>query len=332
MRSGISIVLCLAFAALPPACAPALRLPPDKVLLATYFTGDGVLGTYLAVSTDGYRFDPLLSPNLPILAPGPESGGHMHDAWLGQGPDGRWRMAWTISRSERGIGYSESEDLAHWSTPRVLDVAAGLGVQNCWAPEIAYDPDRAEYLIVWASTIPGAFPQTAREGDLLDPGRGGARWNHRLYFTTTRDFNTFAPARLLVDPGFECIDPSLVHVDGPEPRWVLLFKDESRRPPAKWIMYMQSTDPTRWTGRIQGPISGRSWAEGPTAARIGDVWRIWWDRYGINRWGAAQTSDWEEWVDVSGYVKMPEGARHGTVILVDRAIVERLKETLATSH
>jgi hypothetical protein len=34
----------------------------------------------------------------------------------------------------------------------------------------------------------------------LCPGIEAADNNHRLYYNTTRDFRTFAPARLLLDP------------------------------------------------------------------------------------------------------------------------------------
>jgi hypothetical protein len=326
-------LLALLLALLSGCAAPPLRLPPDTLLVATYFTGEGRDGTFLAVSADGERFEPLLSPNIPLVRPGSESEGLMRDTWLGQGPDGRWRMVWSTGWGGDGgadIGYSESDDLVHWSAPRGLDVAAGLGVLNCWAPEVAFDPARAEYLIIWASTVPGAFPATALSGDLRDPRRGplGGRWNHRLYYTTTRDFVAFAPARLFCDPGFDCIDATLLRVEGAGDRWVLLFKDETRTPARKWIVYMMSDDPTRWVGPVLGPISGGAWAEGPTAVEVGGTARVWWDRYAEGGWGVAQTTDWRHWTPAS--VEMPEGARHGTVLLVDRATVERVRDSLGT--
>ena len=61
------------------------------------------------------------------------------------------------------------------------------GVRNAWAPEIAWDAKRKEFLIFWASTIPGKFTETA--------GSSESEYNHRMYFTTTKDFRAFAPAQ-----------------------------------------------------------------------------------------------------------------------------------------
>ena len=36
-------------------------------------------------------------------------------------------------------------------------------VKNCWAPEIVFNEAKGEFLIFWASTIPGRFPETASQ-------------------------------------------------------------------------------------------------------------------------------------------------------------------------
>ena len=53
-------------------------------------------------------------------------------------------------------------------------------VHNCWAPEIFYDEATKQYLIFWASTIEGRFPETA--------GSCESKLNHRMYYVTTKDF------------------------------------------------------------------------------------------------------------------------------------------------
>lgn len=45
-----------------------------------------------------------------------------------------------------------------------------------------------------------------RETENSNKGREG---NHRIYGTTTKDFHSFAPTRLLYDGGFNVIDASL---------------------------------------------------------------------------------------------------------------------------
>ena len=55
---------------------------------------------------------------------------------------------------------------------------------NVWAPEIFYDDENKEYIIVWATTIPFRFAKGQEEENN----------NHRLYYTKTKDFKTFTPA------------------------------------------------------------------------------------------------------------------------------------------
>ena len=50
-----------------------------------------------------------------------------------------------------------------------------------WAPEIFYDDTEKEFIIVWASCIPGQFPAGEEEDNN----------NHRLYYLTTNDFQSF---------------------------------------------------------------------------------------------------------------------------------------------
>ena len=65
--------------------------------------------------------------------------------------------------------------------------------RNLWAPEAVWDPERKEWILFWATTIPGRFPDTE--------GTGDTGYNHRIYSTTTKDFQSFTPARLWFDPG-----------------------------------------------------------------------------------------------------------------------------------
>ncbi len=70
-------------------------------------------------------------------------------------------------------------------------------------------------MIMWASTIPGRFPDYLEE----------ATNNHRMYFTTTRDFEDFAPTKLFLDPDFSVIDCTIVER---EQGYVLILKDNTR--------------------------------------------------------------------------------------------------------
>ncbi len=316
--------------------------PPDRVYLATYFLDNGQNGALLAVSRDGMRFEPILTPNVPILAPTAGREKLMRDPCILRGPDGTWHMVWTTSWNDRGIGLAHSPDLVNWHGQRLVEVMGSTtGAVNCWAPELAYDAERDEFLILWSSTVLGAFPETERAGDpQIGAGPEGPRFNHRIYFTTTRDFKTFAPERLYYNPGFNCIDATLLPPESPGAPWHLFIKDETLRPPAKNLRHLALTDPREAAGQPSPPITGTDyWAEGPTAIRIArppgpsqaatpPTVRVYFDRYAINRFGAVETTDFETWTDISDRIRFPKDARHGTVIEVDREFVEQVRESL----
>lgn len=70
--------------------------------------------------------------------------------------------------------------------------------------------------------------------------------------------------------------------------------------------------------------AGDDWAEGPTAIRVGDQWRVYYDRYRQGRYGLAVSTDLEHWKDWSDRLVFPGGARHGTIFRVDEQVLERL--------
>jgi hypothetical protein len=142
-------------------------------------------------------------------------------------------------------------------------------VLNSWAPEIFYDKKRAEFIFFWASTLPGKFPATA--------GSSEEKYNHRIYFTTTKDFATFAPTKLLYDPGFSVIDATFLRTSG---QLYLVIKDETRNPPKKFLQLAAADD-------FQGPFHPPGapftppglWVEGPTTLQVGADTLVYFDAY-----------------------------------------------------
>jgi hypothetical protein len=225
-------------------------------------------------------------------------------------------MVWTDSWTDRTIGFASSRDLEHWSEERALPVMEREPTaRNCWAPELDWDAKRQEFVIFWSTTIPGRFPAT--EGTSEDD------YNHRIYCTTTRDFKTFSPTRLFFDPGFNCIDATLLPLDG---KYALFFKDERKFPkPMKNLRLAVAAD-------IEGPYlldpsplnPPDSWTEGPTAIRLGGDTVVYFDCYRQHRYGAVRTRDFKTWEDISSQLVMPPGMRHGTVFAVPRDVYSKL--------
>jgi hypothetical protein len=296
----------------------------QRQFLATYFTDNGDSGVFLAVSDDGYRFRPLLDPNVPIMRSEFGTEKLSRDPFVMLGPDWQWHMVWTTGWWERTIGLAHSKDLVHWTqqyVPAMVDFPDAL---NAWAPEMVFDRDTQKYVIFWSSTWKGRFADTAREdGDL---GPNGEPLNHRFFFTSTTDFKTFSPSRLLWDPKFNCIDLTMRHTpDG----WEVFGKNETRAPaPAKYLFSASAPAPTGPFHLVNRRITGDYWAEGPTSIRVEGKTRVYFDRYTEGKWGAVESSDMTNWTDISDRIQMIPGARHGSIMVVPKRVVDRVREIL----
>lgn len=294
--------------------------------LFTYFTGNGEDGLHLAASSDGYTWQKLNAGNS-YLAPTVGKKKLMRDPCIVRGPDGTYHMVWTSGWNENHIGYASSKDLVHWSAQKELPVMAHeAGVLNAWAPEIAYDDKRGEFLIFWASTVPGKFKET--------DGSSEGRYNHRIYATTTRDFDAFTPTRLFYDPGFSVIDATFLRANGKS--W-LLVKDETRNPPHKYLQLAAAPSLQGPFGKLGAPITRPGlWVEGPTALQLGADVIVYYDAYTSKHYGALRSRDLVHWDDVTPQMHFPdEGTplrmRHGTAIAVPAALVESLRAAPPTS-
>jgi hypothetical protein len=299
----------------------ARAAPGDTAYLFTYFTGNGEDGLHLAWSADGYKWEALNGGKSCLTSTiGKEK--LMRDPCVVRGPDGTYHMVWTSGWWENNIGYASTKDFITWSEPRKLPVMAHEPtVRNSWAPEVACDEKRQEFIIFWSSTIPGRFPDAG--------GASEDQLNHCLYFTTTKDFVNLARTKLLYDPGFSVIDATFLATgDGLR----LIIKDERRLPePKKYLQMARAAD-------LRGPFTDLSepftpkglWVEGPTALRIGDDYVVYFDAYAQKHYGALRSRDLKTWEDVTAQMSFPdEGTpvrmRHGTAIAVPAEIVARLR-------
>jgi len=285
----------------------------EEVFLFSYFMGNGEDGLHLAYSEDGYRWT-ALKGNKTFLSPMVGVDKLMRDPCIIKGGDDRFHMVWTVSWNEKGIGYAWSEDLIHWSEQKYIPVMEHEdSARNCWAPELFYDEVKNRYLIYWATTIPGRFPETEMSGDNA--------YNHRMYYTTTVDFTSFSETSLFFDQGFNVIDATIQKV-GEE--YVMFVKDETKIPePEKNIRITRSSTLISGYEPVSDPITV-DWVEGPTAIETDDGWVLYYDMYTKHRMSAVQSSDLIHWTDISNKIDFPEGTRHGSVLKVSRQILDQL--------
>lgn len=297
----------------------SLPLLADDWFLFTSFRKNGETGVYFALSQDGRTWTPL-NGNQPWIKP-EHPGMLMRDPFLQRGPDGVWHLLWTWGWTKEQsdgalkIGHASSRDLVHWSAQQAVPVLREEPqARNAWAPEAAWDAARKEWIIFWATTIPGRFQEGAQSGD--------TGYNHRLYAMSTKDWVTFSPARLWFNPGYNSIDATILPVGK---RWLMVFKDERKEPLQKRLRLAWADSPAGpWSG-VSEPFT-RDWVEGPSVARVNGEWWIYFDHYTKpQRYEAMRTKDWKQFEDVSDQLSFPADHRHGTVVTIPESLAKRLQ-------
>ncbi len=307
----------------------------EAFLFTSFRDGDQKFLRFL-YSYDGYHWT-----NVPgtFLSADVGTNKQFRDPSIVRGPDGIFHLVWTAGwHGDQGFGCASSKDLIHWSEQKFIPVMTNEPTTvNVWAPEIFYDdgswsrrrgdesqikignrkseignrsepPHVGSYIIVWGSTIPGRFPDQLEKHDN----------NHRLYFTTTRDFTSFTPAKLFFDPGFSVIDSFILKDAG---RYVLLHKDNTR--PRLNLRVAFAGSPLGPWKNISEPFT-QQFTEGPCALKIGADWLVYFDAYREKIYGAVKTRDFKTFTDVTKEVLFPENHKHGTAIKVPREILDKL--------
>ena len=279
-----------------------------EMYLFTSFREPATDGLYLAASEDGYHWQDLKGPYLK-----PEAGASkiMRDPSIVKGKDDTYHMVWTTDwKGGNGFGYASSKDLIHWSEQQYIPVMKHEPtVVNVWAPEIFYDDEQDQYIIIWASTIPFRFEKGIEAEDN----------NHRMYYVTTKDFKTFSETKLFLDPGFSVID--CVIVKRAKNDYALIVKDNTR--PRRDIQVAFGTSPTGPFTNMTEPFSGHL-SEGPTVLKKEGKWLIYYDNYGEKNYKAVETSDFKIFKDVSNQIHLPEGHKHGTITTISKKVYKGL--------
>ena len=267
-------------------------------------------------SEDGMHWD-----SIPGIWLKPELGQHqlLRDPSMVRTPDGTFHLVWTTSwKGDLGFGYANSKDLIHWSKQQMIPVMTEEPTTvNVWAPEIFYDEDSEQFMVVWASCIPGRFERGIEEENN----------NHRLYYITTKDFKTISKAKVLYDPGFSSIDAVLVKRDKND--YVMVLKDNTRPERNLKIAFADS---------LTGPYSPasqpftESFVEGPTVEKIGEEYLVYFDVYQKMIYGAMRTKDFINFTDVTSEVSVPAGHKHGTIFKAPESVVKALLTHTRLNH
>lgn len=299
------------------------------LLLATFFTAHAqdlyVSTSFHEPATDGLRFiysrDAIHWDSIPGTFLTPKIGKQkvMRDPSIIRTPDGVFHLVWTSSwRGDMGFGYAESKDLMHWSEQRFIKVMDDPTTVNVWAPELFWDDERQQAMVVWASCV------TSQK---FERGIEEEKNNHRLYYSVTKDFKTWTKGKLLIDPGFSCIDATLLKRGKND--YVMVLKDNTRK--ERDIKVAFAKNPMGPWSKASAPFTG-NFMEGPTTVKLpkgsalGNGYLIYYDRYRLFDFGAHFTSDFIHFTDVSDKVSVPRGHKHGTIFRAPERIVKALLE------
>ena len=280
----------------------------EKAYIFTSFHEPADAGLRMLYSYDGYHWNDV---DTILLHPAVGNQKVMRDPSMVQGPDGVFRLVWTSSwRDDKGFGYASSKDLVHWSKEKFIPVMNDEpATLNVWAPEIFYDDENKNYIIVWASCIPGRF----------EKGQESDSNNHRLYATNTKDFTSFTKTKLFLDPGFSVIDATIVKRKKDD--YVLVLKDNTRL--QRDIKVAFGNSPTGPWENVSAAFTGE-FTEGPTVVKVRDHWLIYYDSYRKKIYGASSTKDFIHFTDITKQVSVAEGHKHGTIVTVSKKFVKHL--------
>src|SRR5215203_4538428 len=242
----------------------------------------------------------------------------MRDPSIARGPDGTYHLVFTSAwKGSKTFGYASSKDLVHWSEQKTIPVMVHEpNTVNVWAPELFYDGETKQFIIIWASTIPFRF-----EKGLEDENN-----NHRMYYTTTSDFINFSQTKLFLDPGFSVID--CVIVKRGKNDYVLVLKDNTR--PNRNIKVAFSSNPLGPYSKASEPFSP-PFTEGPTVAKVDDDYVVYYDQYREKIYGAMKTKDFLTFTDITKEVSLPQGHKHGTIFMVKKKTLNKLINEVKSS-
>ncbi|HOZ96889.1 MAG TPA: glycoside hydrolase family 43 protein [Niabella sp.] len=283
----------------------------QKAYLFTSFHEPAHEGLRLLYSYNGRKWKDM---NYVFLKPEIGNQKVMRDPSMVQGPDGVFHLVWTSSwRGDKGFGYASSKDLIHWSSQKFIDVMSQEPTTvNVWAPELFYDDVQKDYKIIWASAIPERFERGMEEDSN----------NHRMYVTTTKDFEKFSPTRLFLEPGFSVIDAVIVKRAVKD--YVLVLKDNTR--PERNLKVAFSESAIGPWHNVSKPLTAH-FTEGPSVVKVKDRWLIYFDAYKQKSYDALATKDFVHFEDINNEIKVPEGHKHGTIVPVKKKLIKRtLKE------
>ena len=229
----------------------------------------------------------------------------------------KYHFNWpTVSRNgSKCLAMWESDDLLTWTEQKLLPL--GNEDFGClWAPDVFYDPEFDDYVLHWSSCH-------------AHNGYG----NMGIWFSRTKDFQTFTEPKLLyqkTDAGI--IDSAIYVEDGLYFLFVKCDHDPER------ILLLQAAHAEGPYCRVEAFVRSMleieaGLYEGPTACRLQDGrWCLFLDYYGVPGDGQgyvpflADTLRSGVFIRADQEFSFPYGYKHGTVIPITTDTYDAIRQ------
>jgi pectinesterase len=277
-------------------------LKRGSVLLAAAIAADGL---HFFRSKDGYQWFAAGDSQL--------ADADMRSASLIRTPDGAFHAVWSSGkRGDKSFTYSSSTDLRKWTPPRRIEIMAKQSALNVVSPHLFWDADRSRYIVTWASTVAANSIQSFQEEVDNNP---------RIWYATTRDFQSFTDPKLLFDPNYSAKDAMLIKGDG---QFALLHNDNTT--PMQSLRVAFSRTPLGpWGPSLDGFTA--KFFENPVAIQLGSEWWIYDTKTSTGATALQKTRDFWTFTD-SGTVRFPDGLRIAGVLEVPGSVANKLPRSL----
>ncbi len=284
---------------------------------------------YFALSPDGRNWKALNNAEPVLISTLGEKG--VRDPYLIRSHDGKkfYLLAtdlsinlnrnWTraVRAGSKSIVIWESEDLVHWSAPRLVPVAAEDA--GCtWAPEAIYDEETKDYLVFWAST---------------NGSDGFAK--QRIWASRTKDFQTFGQPFIYIERPEAVIDTDIIRADG---KYYRFSKDEKFKAitleVSEKLMGPWQDMPEFSLSKVKGYEGPQCFLLEPASAGKLPTWCLLLDYYskgaGYQPFISQNLSGGQ--FTPSSDISFPFRFRHGAVIPITTAEQDRLKTAYGVTN
>ncbi|TDO20875.1 glycoside hydrolase family 43 protein [Pedobacter duraquae] len=329
-KSICCLLLCLS---LSPARLSAQKKAPvtNKNIgyLFVYFTGNDKTeeAIHYAISKDGYHFSALNNDEPIISSKKISSTGGVRDPHILRGADGKtFYMVATDMVSAKGWDSNramvllKSTDLINW-TSSVVDIqkrfAGNESLLRVWAPQTTYDTVKKKYMVYWSM----------KHGNEPD----------KIYFAyANSDFTDLEtePMQLFFSPtNGSCIDGDIVFHNG---KYNLFFKTEGNGNGIKKAVSDKLTEDYVLEDRYLQQTSEAVEGAGVFKLNGSDSYILMYDVYMKGKYQFTTSNDLENFKVVDQDISMDFHPRHGTVLPINQAEMERLvakyKVDIKVSH